>query len=157
MSGLKRSLAVVSDEREDELLKVAFASSDQQSVDQHFGSAEQFVIYGVNPERKTLISLAEFEALGNDESEVKLAEKLTILGDCIAVYCRACGASAVRRLLDLGIQPVKVVEGARIDELIDALQDELKQGPSAWLAKAMAKNTLDLSRFNQMEMEGWKE
>ena len=57
----------------------------------------------------------------------------------------------------MGIQPVKVVEGARINDLIDALQEELKQGPSAWLAKALAKNTLDISRFNEMEMEGWDE
>ena len=157
MSGLKRSLSVVTDEPESDLLKVAFASSDQEVVDQHFGSATQFVIYGVNPEKKALLSLAEFDALGADESEAKLAEKLHVLDGCIAVYCRACGASGVRRLLDQGIQPVKVVEGSTINELIEALQDELKQGPSTWLAKAMQKNTLDFSRFNKMEMEGWDE
>ena len=103
------------------------------------------------------MSLAEFDPLGGDENEVKLAEKLKVLDGCVAVYCRACGASAVGRLLEMGIQPVKVVEGARINDLIDALQEELKQGPSAWLAKALAKNTLDISRFNEMEMEGWDE
>lgn len=157
MSGLKRALSVVVDEQTDDLLRVAFASSDQQLVDQHFGTATQFVIYGISPERASLLSLAEFDALGTEESEAKLAEKLDILDQCVAVYCRACGASGVRRLLDRGIQPVKVVEGAEITELLQALQDELKQGPSTWLAKAMQKNTLNFSRFNDMEIEGWKE
>ncbi len=138
-------------------MKVAFASSDQKHVDQHFGSALEFVIYGINPDSKVLLSLAEFEAIGSDENEAKLAEKLAILEDCIAVYCRACGASGVRRLLDIGVQPVKVVEGALIEDLIDALQAELRQGPSSWLAKAMTKSTLNISRFNEMEMEGWDE
>ncbi len=155
MAGLKRNLAVVSADQVNDLMKVAFASSDQELVDQHFGSALQLVIYGINPDKKTLLSIAEFEALGNADSDVKLDEKLAVLDGCIAVYCRACGASAVRRLLDMGIQPVKVVEGAIIDELIDALQGELKQGPSTWLARAMAKNTLNFSRFDEMERQGW--
>jgi len=157
VSGLKRSLAVVAEEDTSTLLKVAFASSDQQHVDQHFGSALQLVIYGVNPESKQLLSLAEFDAITADENEEKLKEKLAVLEGCIAVYCRACGASAVRRLLDMGIQPVKVVEGALIAELLNALQQELASGPSAWLAKAVRKNTLNFSRFNEMQTQSWEE
>ncbi len=157
MSGLKRNLSVVTDESTDDLLKVAFATSDRTHVDQHFGSAEQFVVYGVNPGHKVLLHIAEFDPISNDENEIKLAQKLDFLKDCIAVYCRACGASAVRQLLSLGVQRVKVVEGAVIEELIEALQQELLQGPSTWLAKAITKNTLDLNRFHDMEMQGWDE
>ncbi len=157
MSAIKRKLEVVTEEDGGLLFKVAFASEDQQRVNQHFGSARAFVIYGISPEDKQLLVISEFSDLNQDVNEDKLAEKLALLEGCIAVYCRACGASAVKKLLAKGIQPVKVSEGAEINELIGALQDELKQGPSAWLAKAVSQNGLDKSRFDEMEMEGWDE
>ncbi len=57
-----------------------------------------------------------------------------------------------------GVQPIKVVQGAVISELIESLQDEMNQGPSAWLAKAIsAQKGPDMSRFDEMEEEGWDE
>ena len=74
------------------------------------------------------------------------------------MYCRACGASAVRQLIEMGVQPVKIHEGARIDELLESLQKEVLLGPSGWLAKAMRSKTLNApSRFDDMEAEGWNE
>lgn len=151
-----RQLRVLDDESDDSLLKVAFATSDRETVNQHFGSASGFAIYGVDPERARLLTVTEFGQLSQDGNEDKLAIKLEVLADCIAVYCRACGASAVRQLLAAGIQPVKVTEGAAIGELIKALQRELKEGPSNWLAKAIKRNqSLDGGRFDAMESEGW--
>ncbi|MAD47669.1 MAG: nitrogen fixation protein NifX [Oceanospirillaceae bacterium] len=153
-----RKLQVVDDEDDSALLKVAFASSDRTTVDQHFGSACAFVIYGVSPEQSKLLQVSEFGELSADVSEDKLSEKLDILDGCIAVYCRACGASAVRQLLVQGIQPVKVSEGTGIAELIGHLQQELREGPSSWLAKAMRSHQLAAgARFDDMEAEGWKE
>lgn len=153
-----RKLQVLDDEDNSTFLKVAFASSDRATVDQHFGSACAFVIYGVNPERSKLLQVSEFGELAQDANEDKLVEKLEILEGCIAVYCRACGASAVRQLLSKGIQPVKVSEGTEIPELIENLQQELREGPSSWLAKAMRSHQLTAnSRFDDMEAEGWNE
>ncbi len=157
MGNMRRHLSILSDPSIDGLLKVAFATSDRVQVDQHFGSAEQFVIYALGIEEKCLVSVTEFEAASGEDNEDKLAPKLELLKDCIAVYCRACGASAIKQLLNFGVQPVKVAEGAVINELIETLQQELSQGPSAWLAKAVSNNTLDLSRFNEMEMNSWDE
>lgn len=153
MSGLKRSLEIIAQDDTSTLLKVAFASSDHVLVDQHFGSTTQLVVYGVNPDQCQLLSVTQFAEISDSESEQKLAEKLTALENCIAVYSRACGASAVRRLLEQGVQPVKVADGAEVSELLDALQKELISGPSAWLAKAVRKNTLDFSRFNDLTVD----
>lgn len=157
MSSLTRKLDVVSDEDSNTYLKVAFATTDRQQVDQHFGSAKSFAIYGVNQEHCTLLNICEFGDLAQDGNEDKLAVKLNVLADVIAVYCRACGASAVRQLLASGIQPVKVAEGAMVEELLDALQQELQDGPSSWLAKALARQNQDAKRFDAMESEGWDE
>jgi nitrogen fixation protein NifX len=161
MAGPTRQLQILDGEDDGTLLKVAFASSDRERVDQHFGSSRAFAIYGVNPEQARLLSVAEFGEQEQDGNEDKLVSKLDLLDGCIAVYCRACGASAVRQLLAAGVQPVKVGESARIDELITALQAELREGPSAWLAKAIrrtqAQQGEQTQRFDAMAAEGWDE
>ena len=152
-----RNLHIV-DDLPEPMFKVAFATSNREEVDQHFGSARAVAIYAIDPESSRLLQVSEFGNLNQDGNEDKLSEKFDILEGCIAVYCRACGASAVRQLMARGIQPVKVSDGARIDDLIENLQEEIKQGPSSWLAKAMRKVMPDThSRFDDMETEGWSE
>lgn len=156
MNGPTRQLRVLDDGQSDTMMKVAFASSDRKVVDQHFGSACSFVIYGVDLERTQLLTVSEFAELSVDDTEDKLSAKLALLEGCIAVYCRACGASAVRQLIELGIQPVKVSEGALIQELIQNLQQELNEGPSSWLAKALQRSkTMGDAPFDSTEAEGW--
>lgn len=98
MTGITRKLQVVDDSDDSTLLKVAFATSDRVTVDQHFGSSESFVLYGVDMDQSRLLNVVEFGALSQDGNEDKLSAKLELLEGCIAVYCRACGASALRAL-----------------------------------------------------------
>ncbi|HEX4974478.1 MAG TPA: NifB/NifX family molybdenum-iron cluster-binding protein [Pseudomonadales bacterium] len=157
MSTMTRHLQVL-EENDGTLLKVAFATSDRKMVDQHFGSALSFVIYGVNPDDSRFLSVSEFGDLSQDGNEDKLKIKLQVLDDCIAVYCMACGASAMRQLLANGVQPIKVPEVTQIASLLTDLQNELRSGPSSWLAKALAKqNTVSPKHFDLMETEGWQE
>lgn len=159
MTIVKRHLQVVDDTPSDALIKIAFATTDREHVDQHFGSARAFAIYVVGPDHSRLRSVSEFGDLSQDGNEDKLVTKLAMLEGCAAVYCRACGASAVRQLSAMGIQPVKVSEGALISELIEALRQELQEGPSSWLAKAIRRqhDSSDDARFDAMEAEGWDE
>lgn len=139
-------------------IKVAFATRDQKTVNQHFGSAQSFAIYAVDPERSELIEVAEFGQLEQDGNEDKLGTKIALLEGCAAVYCQAIGASAIRQLVAQGIQPVKVYEGSAIAELIADLQAELVSGPSAWLAKALSRRQgPDHERFARAEFENWEE
>lgn len=159
---LQRRLQLVQDLTEDNwmdtALKVAFATADMKHVDQHFGAARSFAIYAVDPEHAGLVEACEFGKLDMDGNEDKLGVKITSLEGCVAVYSQAIGASAIGQLKAKGIQPVKVSPGAEISDLIESLQDELRQGPSRWLAKAIADNSpADPSRFDAMEAEGWDE
>ena len=157
MCAMTRQLHVL-EENDGTLLRVAFATSDRECVDQHFGSANSFAIYGVNSDTARLLSISEFGDLAQDGNEDKLATKMNVLDDSIAVYCLACGASAVRQLLARGIQPIKVPEVTEISQLIGALQDELRAGPSSWLAKAIARvSATQPERFDAMESDGWTE
>jgi len=139
-------------------LKIAFATSDMNTVNQHFGSAKSFAIYAVNQDGAQLLEAAEFGVLAQDGNEDKLSVKIDLLADCAAVYCQAIGASAINQLMAKGIQPVKVHEGSKIADLVRDLQHELMAGASTWVAKALKKyQNPNPDRFKQMEDEGWDE
>ena len=139
-------------------LKVAFATSDMKHVDQHFGAAQSFAIYALDMDKSCLVEAIEFGKLDMDGNEDKLAVKIDALDGCIAVYSQAVGASAINQLKAKGIQPVKISPGAQISGLLTVLQEELRQGPGSWLARAIQQATpADPSRFDQMEADGWDE
>jgi nitrogen fixation protein NifX len=105
-----------------------------------------------------LLEVAQFGQLAQDGNEDKLTAKMNALAGCVAVYSQAVGASAVGQLKSRGIQPVKVSAGASIEELLASLQQELRAGPAAWLARAIeSQKPVDPTRFDQMESDGWDE
>ena len=139
-------------------IKVAFATSDLRLVDQHFGAAESFAVYALTPSLAVLMEVVQFGQLALDGNEHKLAGKIDALDGCIAVYCQAVGASAVNQLRSKGIQAVKVSPDSEIQGLVEDLQDELRRGPSAWLARAIEQHRpRHAGRFDDMEQEGWVE
>ena len=112
----------------------------------------------MTPDEVQLIEATQFGKLEMDGNEDKLDAKIKVLDGCVAVYSQAVGASAVAKLKAVNIQPVKVSAGADIRELLNALQDELRQGPSAWLAQAIKRmQGVTSQRFDAMEAEGWDE
>ncbi|MBN2885416.1 MAG: nitrogen fixation protein NifX [Chromatiaceae bacterium] len=140
------------------MLKVAFASADLRHVDQHFGAAESFVIHAIHAQSQQLVEVVRFGAEAMDGREDKLVGRIAALEGCIAVYCLAVGASAVRQLRACGIQPFKVGPGTPISHQLALLRQELREGPSIWLARAMAaRMPHDAKRFDPMETEGWIE
>jgi nitrogen fixation protein NifX len=142
----------------DTAIKVAFATTDMVYVNQHFGSARSFAVYAVNPEQSELLEAAQFGELAQDGNEDKLSVKIQLLNGCAAVYCQAIGASAIKQIVAQGIQPIKVHEGSAIKDLLIDLQNEMKSGPSSWLAKAINQHKgPDPGRFDAMEQEGWEE
>ncbi|WP_075185637.1 NifB/NifX family molybdenum-iron cluster-binding protein [Teredinibacter haidensis] len=139
MASLTRKLSVITSNDIKPILKIAFATDNNRMVNQHFGSAKTFAIYGVNSEASSLLTIAEFCDIGVLDMEDKLVHKLELLDDCVAVYCRACGASAVKQLLERNIQPLKVPEDIAIKQLLKAFRQELNERPSYWLAKAILR------------------
>ncbi|MCE1183322.1 MAG: NifB/NifX family molybdenum-iron cluster-binding protein [Rhodocyclales bacterium] len=140
------------------MLKVAFASTDRSRVNQHFGAAEGFAVYEVTPNKATLVGVAEFAEEAMDGNEDKLAAKVDFLAGCAAVYVMAIGASAIKKLLAKGIQPIRVDEVDGIDELLSGISQAMREGGVAWIDRAVAaqeKSKAD-DRFAAMEAEGWE-
>jgi nitrogen fixation protein NifX len=156
---IQRKLKIVDTADDDALaVKVAFASRDRQRVDQHFGAAEGFAIYRVTAAGHALLAVAQFDRLDMDGNEDKLSAKIDALSGCIAVYCQAVGASAIAKLRAHGVQPIKVAPDTLISGLLHALERELRDGPSAWLQRAIEQQTpRSASRFDAMATEAWEE
>lgn len=138
------------------MLKVAFATDDRVSVNQHFGAAAGFAIYALDGEHARLVEVAEFPPEAMDGNENKLAEKIGGLAGCAAVYCLAVGGSAVRQLLASGVQPVRIDGEMPIESLLGQLTTALREGGIAWLDK-FVKRDHDAARFDRMAEEGWEE
>ena len=158
------------------MFKVAFATSDRVSVNQHFGASAGFAIYAVDGERSQLIEVveypAEFDNAPIDDSEAaeqayscgsgvsrspnQLADKSATLADCAAVYCLAVGGSAVRQLLASGVQPVRLENACAIESLLLELRRAINVGGVAWVDQRV-KREAPASRFDRMAEEGWQE
>ncbi|AJY46776.1 hypothetical protein TM49_15640 [Martelella endophytica] len=144
----------------DDVAKLAFATSDHSTIDQHFGSAESIVIYKVTPEDAVFSEIIVFDTAEHDGNEDKLKSRIAAVEDCAVVYCRAIGGSAVMQLDALGIQPAKVSPGTTIRGQIALLQTQMRKDPVLWL---LLKNRggkpaeKPASRFDDMERSGWVE
>lgn len=140
------------------VLRIAFASTDRTRVNQHFGAAEGFAIYEVTPDKATLVGVGEFSEEAMDGNEDKLIAKVDFLAGCAAVYVMAIGASAIKKLMAAGIQPIRVGEVDAIDELLLELSGAMRDGGVAWVDRAVAAQTKAAAtdRFAAMEDEGWQ-
>ncbi|THF55157.1 NifB/NifX family molybdenum-iron cluster-binding protein [Pseudothauera rhizosphaerae] len=151
------------------MLRVAFASTDQQQVNTHFGAAERFVIYRVWPGEAELAAIGDFAAAvmkGENRDrrlpagtvytpgpemaarpgeldkppEDKVVAKLEFLGGCAAVYAASIGISSIKRLMSVGIQPIIVDNGHDIEDLLNEVSLALAcRGLLSWVDKAAAR------------------
>lgn len=140
------------------MLKVAFASTDRSRVNQHFGSAEGFAVYEVTADKATLVGIAEFAEEAMDGNEDKLAAKVDFLEGCAAVYVMAIGASAIKKLMAKGIQPIRINEVDAIDTLLGEISRAITDGGVVWVDRAIAAQAKAKTedRFSSMEADGWE-
>ncbi|HEY0282323.1 MAG TPA: NifB/NifX family molybdenum-iron cluster-binding protein [Rhizomicrobium sp.] len=130
------------------MLKIAFASNDRTTVNLHFGGAESLVLYDVSPGQADLIGIGTFvkaEEIGETERggltgtvQDKVLAKLDFVKDCHAVYAASIGASSIRRLMAIGVQPIIVDSGHDILDLLNEVSLGLVYGGLAWVDRAKA-------------------
>lgn len=131
------------------MLRIAFATSDRQTVNLHFGGAEALMLYDVAPGQADLVGFMEFPKAeqegettrigltGTDKD--KVIPKLDFVQECAAVYAASIGASSIRRLMALGVQPIIVDEGHDIIDLLNEVSLAIVHGGLPWVDKAKAR------------------
>jgi nitrogen fixation protein NifX len=133
-----RRLDLVDGRQKGIAMKVAFASSDKQRIDEHFGWARNFVIWEIEPEEARLAGAVQIRQTGDDEED-KIEARLAALADCAIVYVTQIGGPAAARLVANKIHPIKSRNNETIAEVVAKLQEVLRGSPPPWLRKAMLK------------------
>ncbi len=128
-------------------MKVAFATTNGVSVDEHFGRAGAFAIYDLNVEGYNFLEMRKFadgrdtaveETKGMGRTHDNLVEKkINKLADCKIIYLTEIGGPSASRLIKKGIMPIKVKEIVSIEESLRKLFETIKTAPPPWLRKAL--------------------
>lgn len=120
-------------------LLVAFASSDGDMVDEHFGSAAAFYLYRLTASGSEFVAEQRFGQERKDGNEDKLKPRLAWLVGCDLVYVGSIGASATRQLIALEVSPMQVAEGPDVAHLLAELLLQLAGTPQRWLENILKR------------------
>ncbi len=118
----------------DHVLKIAFATSDLETINAHFGGTKQFAIYGVTKEGFELIEVLHADASklkGDDKTDFKVKA----LDDANIMYCESIGGTAAAKVIRAGIHPMKVNEPTLINDVLGKFQAMLQGNPPPWIKK----------------------
>lgn len=121
-------------------MKVAFSTQDKSTVDAHFGSAENIVIYTIDENGYDYVETITFGGkLEEDGNEDKLLPKVDAVKDCALLYVAAIGGSAAARIIAHNVFPIKIPNREEINTVLNKLLATLRGTPPPWLRKAIKR------------------
>jgi len=90
---------------------IAIASTNGETVDEHFGKATRFWIFDVTGSQHSLIIVRNVQPLSTGDKDhpfdpERMGEITSALHDCDRVYCTKIGDRPRQELEKLGITPV---------------------------------------------------
>ncbi len=121
-------------------MKVAFTTKTGETIDLHFGMAEDFKVWEIGPDAASYIETVAVRDHDDDEED-KIAARAEILKDCAIVYTMQIGGPAAAKLVARKIHPMKTNTEVPVSEIVDKLQEVLKGNPPPWLRKALHKES----------------
>lgn len=128
-------------------MKIAFATTDEKNIDDHFGRAGTFVVYDLTEDGYRFIEVRRF-AEGIDQEIVntrdqgqvhddRVQAKIDRLADCRIIFLTEIGGPSAARLVKRGIMPMKVKAVTPIVDELKKLMHTIRTGPPPWLKKAI--------------------
>lgn len=118
---------------------VAFATTDLETVDAHFGTAPSFVLWEVDAAGAALAAEVRFSPADEDGDHGKLGPRLLALEGCTLLFAAAVGPSAAAQLASRGIRAAPARPGERIGDLVPRLVRLLGGAPPPWLQRALRR------------------
>jgi len=117
-------------------MKVAFATKDMESINAHFGGAKEFVVYDVSKDDYKLSGVIKTDTSslnGDDKTDfkVKALQGINIM------YCESIGGTAAAKVIRGGINPMKVQEPRKIEDVVKELISMINDNPPPWVKKIM--------------------
>lgn len=118
-------------------MKVAFASTTGERVDEHFGTARAFHVWEVGPDEAWPVGTVVPATGPQGDEEDRIEARTAAVDGCSIVYTVAIGGPPAAKLVARRIHPMKTGTEVAIRDLVTRLQDVLKGTPPPWLRKAM--------------------
>jgi len=119
-------------------MKIAFASSDGKTIDQHFGWSKIFYLFEIDRDNFNLVKLIDSSQEIENEQE-KLNYKIQTIEDADIMYCTQIGPTASKMVQSAGIHPVRVANGEQIVDAISQIHNMLKENTPMWLLRIFHK------------------
>lgn len=123
------------------MMKVAFASDDGQTINTHFGYANQFEVYEISMDKFEKIPPRVVKNKEEDSENGKIENRLNAIIDCTLLFITQIGPAAAARVTRNQIMPIKVENNTSINEQLERLLEMLQTKPPLWLLKAMNSDT----------------
>lgn len=127
-----KSIKITTNEQSSGTVKIAFATSDLENIDSHFGSAKQFAVYEIGKDSTTVCEIIKIEDKDTDKT-VELLKGIDI------VYFTNIGAIAAAKIINNGIFPIKYKDVVSIEEEIKKLTTMLNTNPPPFIKKIIEK------------------
>lgn len=122
-------------------MKIAFASSNGEFIDRHFGWSKLFYLYSVSKNSAEFLKVIESSNEPEGEKE-KLNYKIDTIKEADIMYCTQIGPTASKMIQGAGVYPVRASDGEKIADAILKLQDLLKDAPAPWLLRIYHKSEI---------------
>lgn len=133
-------------------MKVAFATKDLERVNAHFGGAKEFVVYNVSAEGFEVDGIIKTDTSsmsGDDKTEfkVKALQGINIM------YCESIGGTAAAKVIRAGVNPMKVQEPRKIEDILAELISMINDNPPPWIKRIMNIETTEDPRLARWAAE----
>jgi nitrogen fixation protein NifX len=119
-----------------ENMKIAFTTSNGETIDLHFGQCPTFHIWEVGPDEAYFLKTVTVGENGEDEED-RIAARAELLSECTIVYTVAIGGPAAAKLVARRVHPMKTNVEVSLKESVEKFQEVLRGNPPPWLRKAM--------------------
>jgi len=133
-------------------MKVAFASKDMETVDAHFGGAKEFVVYNVSKDGFELNGVIKTDTSGLTGDD-KTDYKVQALSGINIMYVESIGGTAAAKVIRAGINPMKVAEPLRIEDLLKELVAMINGNPPPWVKRIINMETTEDPRLARWAVE----
>ncbi len=116
----------------DGYVRVAFATTNLEDIDAHFGSAKRFYVFDVSEQEYTASRIIEIK---EKDTDLTIA---SLFGIDI-VYFVDIGPAAAAKLINSGIFPIKYKEVVAIKDELNKLTKMLGTNPPPFIKKIIEK------------------
>jgi len=136
----------------DNSMKVAFATKDMETINAHFGGAKEFVVYNVSADGFEVGGVIKTDT-SNIQGDEKTEFKVKALEGVNIMYCESIGGTAAAKVIRAGMNPMKVQEPRKIEDVLAELVTMINDNPPPWIKRIMNIETTEDPRLARWAAE----